>query len=263
MNIFEKYGLVSSATKSVSKSNPLSLSHIKIELFHKNRELFLKELMGLYEARREEFQEKLETAKFDLENQRFRSDKSRALAKEKVKKLEKKIEAVNDLISHHKLFLGELFTLMELLDSGNMVEHDPNYLCHSPKWIRKEFLNFKVIRDIVVPILSRIQNALAAVSNSTGVCGWYFNHLVRTFILYLTTFFHSRDNQGSMERLGYLLNRAYKNSSGFGGRERRTQREMTVAGSINEIRVNRKIDTIVGAKARILIRQRSKRKDSM
>ena len=44
MNIFEKYGLVSSATKSVSKSNPLSLSHIKIELFHKNRELFLKEL---------------------------------------------------------------------------------------------------------------------------------------------------------------------------------------------------------------------------
>ena len=65
-----------------------------------------------------------------------------------------------------------------------------------------------------------------------------------------------------MERLGYLLNRAYRNSSGFGGRERKVKRKMIVAGRMGEsIEVNRKIDTLIGAKARISIKQASKRRE--
>ena len=70
-----------------------------------------------------------------------------------------------------------------------------------------------------------------------------------------------------MERIGYILNRLYRNSSGFGGRERKNQRVMDVARNENNeekdqrVVVNRKIDTIVSCRARFEIRRESKTKE--
>ena len=70
-----------------------------------------------------------------------------------------------------------------------------------------------------------------------------------------------------MERIGYILNRLYRNSSGFGGRERKNKRDMVVARNANDeekdrrVLVNRKIDTIVSCRARFEIRRESKTKD--
>ena len=157
--------------------------------------------------------------------------------------------------------MKDLFDLFMIVDAGNQVEHDHRYLRHSFVWIKREFLSLDIILKQVVPILTRIQKSLKKVTKETEVCGWYFNHIVKTYILYLVTFFHTRDNQKTMERIGYILNIAYKNSSGFGGRERANPIMMKVAGTTKVISVNRKIDTIVGTQARVRIQTFSKRKE--
>ena len=261
LQVFRKFGLVGDSVSSVTRKNPLSLSHIKVGSFHKNRESVLSKLQQLYDDRKGEFTKKLEIAEMELSEKKFKSEKSKEIVLKKVEKLKEKIKACNCLIDHHSHYLKDIFELLGILNLGNDVEKHENYRPHSKRWIRKEFLGFSTIKDTILPKLTRIQSKLKDITTSTGVCGYYFNHLVREFILYLTTFFNSRDNQTTMERLGYLLNRAYRNSSLFGGRERKQKREMSRADGSGKIAVNRKIDTIIGTKARLLIRQKSKRRE--
>jgi len=123
-----------------------------------------------------------------------------------------------------------------------------------------------MIKNTVIPILSNIQCSLKRLIGETDVSGYYFNHLVREYPLFLTKFFNTRNNQRTMERLGYILNRLYRNSSGFGGRERKIKRTMIKAkNNYTEkdefIVVNRKIDTIISCRARFQIRKESKSND--
>ncbi len=61
------------------------------------------------------------------------------------------------------------------------------------------------------------------------------------------------------EGVNLVLNRGYRNSSGFGGRERKKKRKMRIAGDeLNEIEVNRKIDNIISVNAKILLREELK-----
>ena len=261
LQIFERYGLVGESTTSVSKKSPLKLSHIKVDIFHGKKDEFLKEMDQLYRKKKQLLEEKLKQETEIFENTNFRSEKSKKTRLDKLEKCKLKIQVCENLIDHHSSYLADLFRLLDILDAGNRVEHDEEYLRHSREWVEKEFLSFETIKDEIVPILSRIQKKLSTVTVQTGVCGYYFNHLVRTFVLYTTTFFHSRDNQRTMERLGYLLNRAYWNSSAFGG-ERKVKRKMVVAGRMEEsIEVNRKIDTLIAAKAPISIKQATKRRE--
>jgi len=266
LGIYESYGIVSTGI-SVSKKNPLTISHAKIGRFRKIYEPMKKDLINLYRKYEVKYVNALGKEQTRLETSKFRSNTSRNSCEEKIKKLEQKISLCKHLIAHQTDYMGDLFDLLDLLDQGNNIEKEDGYLRHSEKWMRKEFINFETIRDTVIPILSRVQQSLVNLTKETGVSGYYFNHLVREYPLYITKYFHTRTNQRTMERIGYILNRLYRNSSGFGGRERKNKRDMVVARNANDeekdrrVLVNRKIDTIVSCRARFEIRRESKTKD--
>ena len=265
LSIFESYGIVSSGI-SVSKENPLSVSHAKIGLFREKYEPMKKELVELYQKYEKKYVVALEVEEHKLETTNFRSQTSKNKCSAKIEKLRMKIDICKSLTSHQSEYMADLFALLNLLDYGNKVEKEDGYLCHSQQWMKKEFISFEMIKNTVIPILSNIQCSLKRLIGETDVSGYYFNHLVREYPLFLTKFFNTRNNQRTMERLGYILNRLYRNSSGFGGRERKIKRTMIKAkNNYTEkdefIVVNRKIDTIISCRARFQIRKESKSND--
>ena len=266
LGIYESYGIISTGI-SVSKKSPLSISHAKIGRFRKIYEPMKRDLLNLYSKYEEKYVEALGKEQTRLETTDFRSDASKTTCEKKIEKLEQKINLCKNLISHQTDYMADLFNFLDILDEGNNIENESGYVCHSEEWMRKEFISFEKIRDVIIPILSRVQKSLVNLTKETGVSGYYFNHLVREYPLYITKYFHTRTNQRTMERIGYILNRLYRNSSGFGGRERKNQRVMDVARNENNeekdqrVVVNRKIDTIVSCRARFEIRRESKTKE--
>lgn len=188
----------------------------------------------------------------------FEVKQLKKLVKKKLEEFREKIRVCKELKEFYENSFSDLFGILELLDQGNKIIKNENYAPHSKLWIEQELLSFGTIQKDLVPFLENIQKSLKFSSKQTGVCCWYFNHLIREFVLYVVKSFDSRDNQKTAERINLFLNQGYKRSSGFGGRERKIKRKMLVAGEIKSIDVNRKIDTIVGVKARLNIYRKSR-----
>ena len=255
LEVMVESGLVSESC-SGSKKNPLSFSHTKVEMFQEKYESQVKpKLLKLYREKLKKFEENLKEEVSKLERNAFRSERKRDSCKTKIETLENKIKKTKELIFHHEVYIADVFLLLRITGEGRLVEKQEGYFPHDPEWIKKEFTSFETIKSSIVPILLRIQESLSRISKETDSVAHYLNHLVREYILYLTVHFSCRDNQRTMEYLGCAMNRLYRNSSFFGGRERAVPRVMKTSGIEKVTQVNRQIDSLVTAMSKMNIRK--------
>ena len=90
-------GLISESS-TASKNNPLSFSHMKVEMFHEKYNNFVKpKLLQHYNAKLTGFVTKLEKEKNKLKKNAFRSDRTRENCSSKILSLETKVIKTKNL----------------------------------------------------------------------------------------------------------------------------------------------------------------------